>query len=158
MTEASDIVLYTLALVGVAFLPLFLWHLWLAPYKILNEKMDAVASTQENAKPIDKEAEQRGKLHVKREVLRREMEDLRKCIRARAERGEMHHINDTDHAFITLKQRHAALIPSGFDERKMEIWIGQIIATLKYYNYPEALERIKRAVTKKSWKDEGSVS
>ena len=70
----------------------------------------------------------------------------------------MQHVNDTDYDFITLKQRHAALIPSGFDERKMEIWIGQIIATLKYYNYPEALERIKRAVTTKSWKDEGSVS
>ena len=157
MTEASDIVLYTLAFAGVAFLPLFLWHLWLAPYKILNEKMDAVASTQENAKPIDEEAEQRGKLHVKREALRREMEYLRRCIKARAERGSRRHVNDPDHDFITLKQRHAELIPSDFNELKMEPWIGRIISILTYYDYDEALERIKRAVATKSWKDEKGV-
>ena len=44
----------------------------------------------------------------------------------------MQHVNDTDYDFITLKQRHAALIPSGFDPGSG--------ATLKYYNYPEALE------------------
>ena len=46
MTEASDIVLYTLAFAGVAFLPIFLWHLWLAPYKILNERLDKVSDSQ----------------------------------------------------------------------------------------------------------------
>ena len=40
MTEASDIVLYVLAFIGVAFLPLFLSNLWLAPYRLMNEKMD----------------------------------------------------------------------------------------------------------------------
>ena len=40
MTEASDIVFYGLAFVGVAVLPLFLVNLWLAPYRLMNEKMD----------------------------------------------------------------------------------------------------------------------
>ena len=38
MTEASEIVLYALAFVGVAVFPLFLWNLWLAPYWLINEK------------------------------------------------------------------------------------------------------------------------
>lgn len=127
MVEAWDIFWLAIAL-GCAFLATFLANLWLAPYRIMNERLNVIANTQKNAEPVDEEAEQRGRLHVKREVLRREMEDLRRCIRARAERGEMQHVNDTDYDFITLKQRHAALIPSRFDERKMEIWIGQIIA------------------------------
>ena len=39
VTEVSDILLYGLAFGGAAFLPLFLWKLWLAPYKILQEKI-----------------------------------------------------------------------------------------------------------------------
>ena len=74
MTEASDIVLYDIGVRGCRVPPSFhVWHLWLAPYKILNEKMDAVASTQENAKPIDEEAELAWQAPVKREALRREM-------------------------------------------------------------------------------------
>ena len=40
ITKASDIVFYGLAFVSVAFIPLFLWNLWLAPYRILTEKFE----------------------------------------------------------------------------------------------------------------------
>ena len=40
MTEASEISFYALAFVGATFLPLFLWNLWLAPYKILKEEIE----------------------------------------------------------------------------------------------------------------------
>ena len=40
VTEASDYVLYFTAFIGAAFIPCFLWHLWLAPYRILNEKLE----------------------------------------------------------------------------------------------------------------------
>ena len=44
VTEASDIVLYITAFIGAAFIPCFLWHLWLAPYRILNEKLEEISA------------------------------------------------------------------------------------------------------------------
>ena len=40
MKEVSDIVLYVVAFFGVAFIPLFLWNLWLAPYRLLSERIE----------------------------------------------------------------------------------------------------------------------
>ena len=40
MKEASDIVLYIAAFFGVAFIPVFLWNLWLAPYRIMGERLE----------------------------------------------------------------------------------------------------------------------
>ena len=77
MVEAWDIFWLAIAL-GCAFLATFLANLWLAPYRIMNERLNVIANTQKNAEPVDEEVEQRGRLHVKREVLRREMEDLRR--------------------------------------------------------------------------------
>ena len=45
MTEASDIGLYLLAFIVAAFLPAFVWNLWLAPYNLLKEEIDKVAKT-----------------------------------------------------------------------------------------------------------------
>ena len=44
MTEASDIALYIIAFIGAAFIPCLLWHLWLAPYRILNEKLEELGT------------------------------------------------------------------------------------------------------------------
>ena len=55
MTEASDIVLYGLAFFGVAFLPLFLWHLWLAPYRVMNERLNEIADRRDTPQEVDKE-------------------------------------------------------------------------------------------------------
>ena len=40
MNEVANIVLYVAAFVGIAVIPTFLWHLWLAPYGILKESVD----------------------------------------------------------------------------------------------------------------------
>ncbi len=40
MTEAADIILYIAAFIGVAVIPVFLWNLWLAPYKLMGERLD----------------------------------------------------------------------------------------------------------------------
>lgn len=40
MSEGMILALSALAAVGAGFLPLFLWNLWLAPYKILKEEID----------------------------------------------------------------------------------------------------------------------
>ena len=40
VNQASDYVLYAAAFFGVAFIPLFLWNLWLSPYRLLNEGID----------------------------------------------------------------------------------------------------------------------
>ena len=42
MTEAADILYYVLAFAGAAFLPAFLWNLWLAPHRIGKEARDDV--------------------------------------------------------------------------------------------------------------------
>ena len=55
MTEASDILLYGLAFFGVAFLPLFLWHLWLAPYRIMHERLDEIADREPASRAVDEE-------------------------------------------------------------------------------------------------------
>ncbi len=55
MTEVSDIVLYGLAFFVVAFLPLFLWHLWLAPYRIMHERLGEVADTQQTPQALGEE-------------------------------------------------------------------------------------------------------
>ncbi len=46
MTEASEIAFYALAFVGAAVLPLFLWNLWLAPYRILKEEIEKIPKTR----------------------------------------------------------------------------------------------------------------
>ena len=56
MTEASDIVLYGLAFFGVAFLPLFLWNLWLAPYRLMYERLGEAVDTK-HAPQAEREAE-----------------------------------------------------------------------------------------------------
>ena len=44
MKEASDIALNVAAIFGVAFAPLFLWNLWLAPYRLLSERIKGINS------------------------------------------------------------------------------------------------------------------
>ena len=40
VNEAADIVLYVLAAGGAAVIPVFLWNLWLAPYRLMHERLD----------------------------------------------------------------------------------------------------------------------
>ena len=40
MNEGALYALYILAAIGAGFVPLFLWNLWLAPYRLMNEKIE----------------------------------------------------------------------------------------------------------------------
>ena len=42
LDEITDYFLYLVAIAGGAFLPTFLWNFWLAPYGIMQERLDAV--------------------------------------------------------------------------------------------------------------------
>ena len=150
MTEASDIVLYTLAFAGVAFLPIFLWHLWLAPYKILNERRDKVSDSQPPLKEVDEEtnraraeAAQRARLASKTSKAIREMVDLRICIKRR-------NANDK---FEALKEKYSSWFLPDMEALDMYNWAGRIVATLEINDYDVAEKRIMTAVDKKSWKE-----
>ena len=167
MTEASDIVLYTLAFAGVAFLPIFLWNLWLAPYKILNERLDKGSDAQTPLKAVDEETEraraegaQRARLASKTNKAIKEMKDLRKCIRFRAERAldapHMRQISDLDYRFSAIKEKHTPWFPSELTENDTQRWAGRIIAELEAQDYDAAEKRIEEAVAKKSWKKNGT--
>lgn len=40
VNQAADIALYALAFSGAALIPVFLWNLWLAPYRSMNEQLE----------------------------------------------------------------------------------------------------------------------
>ena len=156
MTEASDIVLYTLAFAGVAFLPIFLWHLWLAPHKILNERLDKVSDAQTPPKAGDEEAARRSHNVVKAESARREMESLRYCLDEREDSRSGHSYlpmgsREFDYDFEALKEKYGSWFPPDFEEQSMKDWAGHIIATLKTNEYDSSVRRIERAVAAKSW-------
>ena len=69
MLEAIDIALYIAAFLGAAIVPIFLWHLWLAPYKLLEEQIDSLGkqlhSRVEAAPPNKKEQAAR---EIKRKI------------------------------------------------------------------------------------------
>ena len=44
LDEITDYFLYLVAIAGGAFLPTFLWNFWLAPYRIMQESLDAIVS------------------------------------------------------------------------------------------------------------------
>ena len=57
MLEAIDILLFTFAFLGVSIVPIFLWNLWLAPYKILEEQIELLGEqlySAREAKPSEK--------------------------------------------------------------------------------------------------------
>ena len=151
---------WTLGLSGLAavcagFLPLFLWNLWLAPYKILNERLDEVASTQTPRKVVDEEAERRSRNHVRNHGTRSDMGRLQRCIQERENRrhGHSHYPQseqDFDHDFMTLREKYSSWLPSDLRERKIIDWAGRFISILNTYEYEDAVKRIEQAVTEMS--------
>ena len=151
---------WTLGLSGLAavcagFLPLFLWNLWLAPYKILNERLDEVASAHTPPKKVDEEAERRSRNHVRNQGTRFDMGRLQHCIQERENRrhGHSHYPQseqDFDHDFMTLREKYSSWLPSGLRERKIIDWAGRFISILNAYEYEDAVKRIEQAVTEMS--------
>ena len=156
MTEAEDILIYVLAGCGVVFAFTFLWNLWLAPYKILNERLDKVSVAQTSPKVVDEEAARRSHNVVKAESARREMESLRYCIDEREDSHSGHSYHpmgsrEFDYDFEALKEKYGSWFPPDFEEQSMKDWAGHIIATLKTNEYDSSVRRIERAVAAKSW-------
>ena len=40
MSHLAGVFLYGAAFLGVAVIPVFLWNLWLAPYRLMGERLD----------------------------------------------------------------------------------------------------------------------
>ena len=51
LNEAVDIALYVLAFCGAAVIPVFLWNLWLAPYRMMHERLDAAIAENKIGSP-----------------------------------------------------------------------------------------------------------
>ena len=155
MTEAEDILIYVLAGGGVVFAFTFLWNLWLAPYKILNERLDEIASTHP-PKEVDEEAARRSRNHVMNHNTQSDMRRLKYCIEERENRRHGHPYysqgdQDFDHDFMTLKAKYSSWLPTDLKERKIMDWAGRIIAIFKAHDYEDAVKRVERAVAEKSW-------
>ena len=150
---------WTLGLSGLAavcagFLPLFLWNLWLAPYKILDERLDEIASTHPT-KEVDEEAARRSRNHVMNHNTRSDMGRLQYCIQERENRRHGHPYysqgdQDFDHNFMTLKEKYSSWLPTDLKERKIIDWAGRFISILNAYEYEDAVKRIEQAVTEMS--------
>ena len=159
MTEAVDIAIYVFAGGGVVFVATFLWHLWLAPYRVLNERLDKIAHAHEQPKPLDEEAARRSDLNIKRDTALREMRALEHCISARAQRNadppELRRIGEYDYEYIALRDKYDNWVPSTLEEQGMLHWVRQIIAVLKYNKFDEAERTIERAMNRKKWDSQG---
>ena len=156
VSEAWTLGLSGLAAVAAGFLPLFLWNLWLSPYKILNERLDKVSVAQTSPKVVDEEAARRSHNVVKAESARREMESLRYCLGEREDRRSGHSYHpmgsrEFDYDFEALKEKYGSWFPPDFEEQSMKDWAGHIIATLKTNEYDSSVRRIERAVAARSW-------
>ena len=115
---------WTLGLSGLAavcagFLPLFLWNLWLAPYKILDERLNKVSDAQTPPKAGDEEAARRSRNHVMNQNTRLDMESLRYCLDEREDRRSGHSYHpmgsqEFDYDFEALKEKYGSWVPARF--------------------------------------------
>ena len=157
MSEAWVIGAAFIAATVATFLPEFLWNLWLAPYKILNERLDKVSDAQTPLKAVDEEAKLRSHLHMKQQAALRELKTMRDCIECRegyrldypqVQQG----VQDFDYKFQALIEKYFSWFPPDLKEREMRDWAGRIISTLNTNDYEDAVRRIEQAAHAKSWR------
>ena len=157
--QAMDEIFVVLCYILIAtllFLLSFLYNLWLAPYKILNERLDKVSDAQTSPKAGDEEAARRSRNHVMNQNTRLDMGRLQHCIQERENRRHGHRYysqgdQDFDHDFITLKEKYSSWLPADLKERKIMDWTGRIISIFNAYDYEDAVKRVERVVAAKSW-------
>ncbi len=157
VSEGVKIALSLVAAGAAGFLPLFLWNLWLAPYKILNERLGTVSDAQTPPKEVDEEAKLRSRLHIKQQDTLRELKTMRECIESRESfRHDYPHVQqgiwDFDYEFQALREKYSHWFPPDLKEREMRNWAGRIIATLNTNDYEDAVRRIEQAAHAKSWR------
>ena len=153
---------YSLVIVfGIALL-VFLYHLWLAPYKMIGQdvaeqknRIDKIVSAGAPARVVDEDASRRAALNVKRDTALRDMRCLCECITSRMERNVdapvMRVIGDFDYDYIALRDKYDSWVPSDMSEQGKLHWVKQIIAVLSYNDYDEAENKIKQAMTRQKW-------
>ena len=165
MSEMWVIVAAFGAALAASFLPEFFWNLWLAPHRIIYERLDEMAGTQSTAEVVDEEnagerakAAQRGHLVSMRYNTLLELHDLLECIESISSRTSTRstHIPITsDHNFMALKEKYSSWFPPDMEDRDRHTWAGRIIATLKVNDYDVAEKRIMKAVHNESWDGQG---
>ena len=152
------------AALAASFLPEFFWNLWLAPHRIIYERLDEMAGTQSTAEVVDEEnageraeAAQRGHLASMRSKTLLELQDLLQCIESLSRRTSRstHMPITSDHNFMALKEKYSSWFPPYMEDRDIHTWAGRIIATLKVNDYDVAEKRIMKAVHKESWEGQG---
>ena len=155
VSEFALVALSFMAFAGMVFLPLFLWHLWLAPTRILEEKLETKLKKIEmghggSQSEASKEAV---RLHQQGLKARDEIERLRRCITVRENPQRAGEFADYDfnHDYAALMEKYREWFPRGLSEEQLYEWSGRIIATLKAQGYTEAKERIKEAAVKGDW-------
>lgn len=156
--EATFYVLYLLAVICAGFVPLFLWNLWLAPYQIVKERLDELATAHEAPRAIDENRTRWGELAARREEVLDDMNNLLWSIEARLRRKfdspGSRDPEDFDHTFLTLIEKHQSWLPKGVPDSDLKPWVGRIIATLEALDYPASKQRIERAVDQGTWIEE----
>ena len=155
-TDEIFVVLCYILIATLLFLLSFLWNLWLAPYKILNERLDKVSDTQTLPKADDEEATMRSRLHIKQQDTLRELKTMRECIKSREGfRHDYPHVQHgtqgVDYEFHALREKYSHWFPPDLKEREMLNWAGRIISTHNTNDYEDAVRRIERAAAAKSW-------
>ena len=157
---------YSLVIVfGIALL-VFLYHLWLTPYKMISQevaeqknRIDKIVSAGAPARVVDEDASRRAALNVRRDIALRDMRRLCQCITSRMELNvdapEMRMIGDFDYDCIALRDKYDAWVPSDMSEQGKLHWVKQIIAVLAYNDYDEAENKIKQAMTRQKWDSQG---
>ena len=155
---------YSLVIVfGIAFL-VFLYHLWLAPYKILNEqnkrtnkRIDDLANAPEPGRVVDEKAAERRQLIEKKNFALQEMRTFLACIRAIEERSQypshMQSVQHYDHELAAIREKRADWFPKDLSVRDLKPWTERIIATLEHNDYEVAGERIQRAFGAGTWNE-----
>ena len=155
MSDAWTFVLNGAAFLLVGFLPLFLWNLWLAPYKILNERLDKIPDAQAPPTAVDEEAKrahaERVHLYLKKTDALKELRAIRLCIDSRSRRDHTSINLAIDHQFMALREKYSSWLLPNMDEIDMRDWVERIIAILEIHDYDVAEKRILRAVLNKSW-------
>lgn len=157
VSEALTILLYCLAAVVAGFLPLFLWNLWLAPYKSLHDRLDDIVDAQGAPQAATNKHEQRADLNIKLHDAQRDMGDLRRCLEHGVRRvlqgRRRREFRDCEHYVPAIKNKYATWLPSEDRGCDLVAWISKIIAILNIHDYETADSIIKNAAEKGTWDD-----
>ena len=152
--EAQDYLLYAAAIFSAAIVPTFLYYLWLAPYRILNERLECHLKEHPT---VDQDARRRSELHMKQQEALRDMRTLQAALKLRQERSSQPSIYQVriqalDHDYAVLKEKHSSWLPDSLTAEQMDCWVQRVMSVLQAHGYEDAKRIIEQAAAKGSWK------